>query len=129
MDSAYLLVIDNSPDHAQVTSSFLRNAGLAVRVVSASNTNEMEDVLKEKSPFLIIVGTQIPPTIKIGQIMQLADQYSIPTAMQVEPADTAHIESAIAVHPLMIINAEEDDQLMHVVKQNMSGGRTAREFI
>lgn len=128
MDSTYLLVIDSSPDHAQVTNSFLRNAGLAVRVVSAANVSELEDVLKDKSPFLILLGTQIPETIKIGQIMQLADQYSIPTAMQVEPANTANIESAIAMHPLMIINAEENDQLMHVVKQHMSGGKTAREF-
>ena len=55
MDSIYLLVIDDSPDHAQVINSFLRNAGLAVRVVNASGFSELEDVLKEKSPFLILI--------------------------------------------------------------------------
>lgn len=128
MDSAYLLVIDSSTDHAQVTNSFLRNAGLAVRIASASNVNELESVLTEKSPFLILLGTQIPETIKIGQIMQLSNQYSIPVAMQVEPGNTANLEQAIAMHSLIVINADENDQLMQVVKQHMSGGKTAREF-
>ena len=128
MDSAYLLVIDNSPDHAQVITSFLRNAGVAVRVVSASNFNELEDVLKEKSPFLILIGAQLPASVKISQIMQVADQYSTPVALQVKPEDTTNVEAAIATHPSLIINAEEDDQLMQVVKQYMSGGKTAREY-
>jgi diguanylate cyclase (GGDEF)-like protein len=128
MDSAYLLVIDDSPDHAQVITSFLRNAGVAVRVVSVSNFNELEDVLKEKSPFLILVGTQLPASVKISQIMQVADQYSTPVALQVKPEDTTNLEAAIATHPSLVINAEEDDQLMLVVKQYMSGGKTAREY-
>jgi len=128
MDSTYLLVIDDSPDHAQVTNSFLRNAGLAVRVVSASDFNELEDALKEKSPFLILIGTHLPASVKIGQIMQLADQHSTPVALQVNPEDLANIEAAVAIHPLLVINAEENGQLMQVVKQHMSGGNTAREF-
>lgn len=128
MDSAYLLVIDDSPDHAQVTNSFLRNAGLAVQVVSASDFNELEDALKEKSPFLILIGTHVPASVKISQIMQLADQYSTPVVLQVDPEDMGNIEAAIAIHPLLVINAEEDDQLMQVVKQHMSGGKTAREY-
>ncbi len=128
MDSTYLLVIDESPDHAQVTNSFLRNAGLAVRVVSASDFNELEGALKEKSPFLILIGTHIPASVKIGQIMQLAHQYSTPVALQVNPEDLANIEAAIAIHPLLVINAGENEQLMQVVKQHMSGGNTAREF-
>ena len=48
MDSAYLLVIDDSPDHAQVLNSFLRNAGVAVRVVNATSFLELETALKEK---------------------------------------------------------------------------------
>jgi len=128
MDSAYLLIIDDSPDHAQVTSSFLRNAGLAVRVVSANNVSELEDALTEKSPFLILIGTQLPESVKIGQIMQLADEHSTPIAIQVKPEDTSNVEAAIAIHPLLVINAEENYQLMRVVKQHMSGGKTAREF-
>ncbi len=57
MHSAYLLVIDSSPDHAQVINSFLRNSGVAVRVVSASGLDELEAVLNEKTPFLILIGT------------------------------------------------------------------------
>jgi len=128
MDSTYLLVIDNSPDHAQIVNSFLRNAGVAVRVVNASSILELEEALKEKSPFLILIGTQLPDSVKIGQIMQVADQYSTAVVLQFKSEDTANVEAAIATHPLLVINAEENDQLMQVVKQHMSGGTTAREY-
>jgi diguanylate cyclase (GGDEF)-like protein len=128
MDSAYLLVIDDSPDHAQVLNSFLRNAGVAVRVANATSFLELEDALKEKSPFLVLIGTQIPASLKISQILQLTDQYSISVAMQVKPEDIVNVEAAIASHPMLVINAEENDQLMQVVKNHMSGGKTAREY-
>ena len=128
MDSAYLLVIDSSPDHAQLVNSFLRNAGLAVRVVSASNLNDLENALKEKSPFLILIGTQLPTSLKISQILHMANQHTTPVVLQLKPDDSTIIESAIATHPLLIINVEENDQLMQVVKQYMSGGKDAREY-
>jgi diguanylate cyclase (GGDEF)-like protein len=128
MDSADLLIIDNSPDLAQVTNSFLRNAGLAVRVVSAGNIGELEGALQEKSPFMVLVGTQLPAAVKIGQVLQLTDQYSTPVVLQVEAAGNKVLEDALATHPLLIVKAEENDQLMQVVKQHMSGGKTAREY-
>ena len=73
MHSAYLLVIDDSPDHAQVINSFLRNSGVAVRVVSASNMDELEIVLEEKTPFLILLSRQLPAPMKISRILQVAD--------------------------------------------------------
>ena len=128
MHSTYLLVIDDSPDHAQVINSYLRNSGVAVRVVSASNMDELEIVLEEKTPFLILLSRQLPAQMKISRILQVADQHSTPVAMQVKAEDSANIEAAIATHPLLIINAEEDEQLMQVVRQHMSGGKTAREY-
>src|SRR5210317_1569292 len=128
MDSAYLLIIDESPDLAQVTNSFLRNAGMAIRVVSAGNINELEDVLQEKSPFLVLIGTQLPTSIKIGQVLQITDRFSTPVVLQVETAHTAEIKAGLATHPLQLIQAGENDQLMKVVKQHMSGGKTAREY-
>jgi diguanylate cyclase (GGDEF)-like protein len=128
MDSANLLVIDKSPEHAQVITSFLRNAGLAVRVASAFDINEIEVVLKEKSPFLLLIGTELPESIKIGQVLQAADEHSTPVVLQVKPGDAASIEPAIATHPLLIINSEENDHLMKVVKQHISGGKTVREY-
>ena len=128
MHSAYLLVIDNSPDHAQVINSFLRNSGVAVRVMSVSGLGELETALKEKTPFLILIGRSLPTSMKISQVLLAADQHSTPVVMQVEPDDTTNIEAAIATHPLLIINAEDNDQLMQVVKRHMSGGKTAREY-
>jgi len=128
MHSTYLLVIDNSPDHAQVITSFLRNAGVAVRVVSASGLDELETVLTEKAPFLILIGPRVPESMKVSQILQAADQNSTPIVMQVNPENTASIKAAIATHPLLVINAEENDQLMQVVKQHMSGGKDIIEY-
>ncbi len=128
MDSAYLLVFDHSPDHAQVINSFLRNAGIAVRVVNASNLNELEAALIDKSPFMILIGTQLPGAVKINQIVQIAEQYSTPVALQFMPGNTPNIEAAIRTHPLLVINAKENSQLMQVVKQHLSGGKTAGEY-
>ena len=128
MRSAHLLVIDNSPDHAQVINSYLRNSGLAVTVVSAADPDELEIVLQEKTPFLIVLGRQLPPSMKISQVLQAADHHSTPVAMQIKSEDSANIEAALATHPILIINAEEDEQLMQVVKQHMSGGKTVREY-
>jgi len=128
MHSAYLLVIDKSPDHAQAINSFLRNAGIAVRVVSASALDELEMVLREKEPFLILLGRQLPEGMTVSQVMLAADEHNTPVVMQVQPEDAVSIESAIATHPLTIINSDNDEQLMKVVKQHLSGGKSIREY-
>jgi diguanylate cyclase (GGDEF)-like protein len=48
--------------------------------------------------------------------------------LQVDATGSKIQEAALATHPLLVINAEENDQLMRVVKQHMSGGKTAREY-
>ncbi len=128
MHSAYLLVVDSSPDHAQVINSFLRNAGVAVRVISASGLDELEIVLREKTPFLILLGRRLPHSMTISQVLQAADEQKIPLVMQVQAEDADNIEAAIASRPLLIINSESDEQLMQVVKQHLSGGKTLREY-
>jgi diguanylate cyclase (GGDEF)-like protein len=128
MDSAYLVVIDNSPDHAQVITSFLRNAGKAVRVVGADSLKELKDIIKQHSPFLVVVGTQLPSSLKINQILQTAHEHSTPLVLQVVPDNTDIIEHAILAHPVLVINVEENDQLMLVVEQHMSGDKSARQF-
>ncbi len=127
MNSSHLLVIDSSPDHAQAVTSLLRNAGMAVRVANAANLGELKSYLQEFSPFLILVTTELPSTLKIGQILQAADQHSTPVALQISAADTDVIDEALASHSVMLINAEENDQLMQVVQQHISGGKSARE--
>ncbi len=128
MDSTYLLVIDNSPEHAQLINSYLRNAGIAVRVVNASTYNELESVLKDKKPFLLLIGTQPPAAMNIARITQTADQFAVPVALQLDPEQPDNIKTAIATHPILVINAKENIQLMQVVKQLMSGGKTAGEY-
>jgi len=126
MDSSYLLVIDNSPDNAQVINSFLRNAGMAVRVASASSQSEFEQVLKEHSPFLIIAGRQLPESLKIGQVLQIADKHSTPAVLQATSQNIAIVEEALATHSVQVINGKDNDQLMHVVQQHISGGKSVR---
>ena len=128
MDSANLLIIDKSSDNAQLINSFLRNAGLSVQVISATNASELEQAIKEKSPFLILLGTELPKSMKMTQLLQVVDKYSTPVALQINAKNNGIFEEAIATHPMMVINAEENDQLMQVVKQHISGGKSAREF-
>ena len=126
MDSSYLLVIDNSPDHAQVINSFLRNAGMAVRVANASNLSEFEQVLTEHAPFLILVGTQLPESLKIGQVLQAADKHSTPIILQATAGNSELTDAALATHSVQLVNGEENDQLMRVVQQHISGGKSVR---
>lgn len=128
MDSAYILVIDDSPDHAQTVNSFLRNAGIAVRVVSASNLLDLENILKEKAPSLTIIGPHTPSAFKINQVLQLAEMFASPVVLQLDIENPGAVNTAIATHPVLVINAEENDQLMQVVKSHLSGGKSAREF-
>ncbi len=127
MDSSYLLVIDDSPNHAQAINSFLRNSGMAVQVANASNLGELENILKEHSPFLVLVGAHLPASLGINHVLQAADQYSTPVALQVNPESTDIISTALTTHSVAVINAGENDQLMAVVKQHLSAGKSVRE--
>lgn len=126
MDSSYLLVISKSPDHAQVIKSFLRNAGLAVRVTNASDLSELEQFLKEHTPFLILVDTQLPKSLKISRVLQIADQHSIPIALQFASASSDVIEEALATHAVQVFNGEDNDRLMDIVQQHISSGKSNR---
>ena len=128
MDSAYLLVVDKTPDNAQKINSFLRNEGLAVTVLNAPDLRESEAVIAEQTPFLILISTPLPESVKVSQLMLLADQYSIPLALQVNPEDLKPIGAAIATHPLLVINNNENDQLLHIVKQHLSSGQISHEY-
>ncbi len=128
MDSAYLLIIEKSPDNAQAINSFLRNSGLAVQVINVVSASELTAAIKEKSPFLILVGTKLPSSMRIGKILKVADQHSTPVALQVDPKQVDTLKTALSSHPLLIVNTEENDQLMRIVKQHISGGKSAREY-
>ncbi len=128
MDSAFLLVVDNSPDHAQVVNSFLRNSGMAVRVANAVNLTELESALNDKAPFLILIGPELPSSLKMTKVLQLAQMHAIPVVLQATSGDIANVEAAISSHPILVISAEENDQLMQIVQQHLSGGKSAKEY-
>ncbi len=48
---------------------------------------------------------------------------NIPVVLQVQAEDADNIEAAIATHPVLIINSENNEQLMQVVKKHLSGGK------
>lgn len=127
MDSPYLLVVDSSPDQAQLIKSFLRNAGLAVRVANASNPSEYKQILKEHSPFLILIGEHLPESLKISQALQIADKHSTPIALQFNSENNDVIEAALASHSVQVINGTENDQIMQLVQHHISGHKSVRE--
>lgn len=128
MDGAYLLVIDSSGDRAQVINSFLRNAGLAVQVVNAFSFDAVETILKEKSPFMLLVGTQLPPGLTITQILQAAEQFQTAVVMQLKAGETMLVEAAVSNHSVQVINAEHNGQLIDLVKQTTSAHQATREL-
>jgi diguanylate cyclase (GGDEF)-like protein len=128
MQSSYLLVIDNSVERIQAVNSFLRNAGMAVRVISAASATELETSLREKLPFLVVLGTSVPDNLKTGKVLQAAKEHSVPVAMQVRPGKYANLEAAIGECSVQVIGADDHDQLMEVVQFHLSGGKSARKY-
>jgi len=128
MESSYLLVIDNSVERIQAINSYLRNAGMAVRVINAATAVELETSLQEKSPFLIVLGNQLPDTLKIGHVLQAAREHALPVVLQFEPGNYGNIESAIGDYSLLLVGADNHEQLMEVVQQHLSGGKSARKY-
>jgi len=126
MDSTYLLVIDHSPDLAQTINSFLRNAGMAVRVANASTMKEFEQVLVDHSPSLVLVGTQLPAQLRIGQVLHTADKHSTPVVFQFSPDSKELINAALVTHSVELISGDDNTQLMHVVQQHISGVKSIR---
>ncbi len=128
MDSSYLLVIDNSAERIQAINSFLRNAGVVVRVINATNVSELETILQEKSPFLIMLGAQLPDTLKINQVLAAAHANKTPVVLQLSPGGNGTVDTTICTHPLLVINTEDNEQLMEVVQQYLSDGKSSREY-
>ncbi len=128
MQSSYLLVVDNSVERIQAVNSFLRNAGMAVRVINAATATELETSLREKSPFLVVLGTSAPDKLKTGQVLQAARKHSIPVTMQVRPGKYANLEAAIGECSVQVIGADDHDQLMEVVQFHLSGGKSASKY-
>lgn len=128
MDSANLLVIDSSSEHAQTINSFLRNAGVSVHVSSAGNYSELEVSIREKPPILIIIGQQLPASLSIGQVLEVAELHAIPVALQLSAENTQIALEALASGFLTIISAEDNSQLKRLVESNMSGGQSVRQF-
>jgi len=127
MDSSYLVVIDTSPDHAQAINSLLRNAGLLVQVVNAPTLSKLKEVLREYSPFLVVVGAQLPESLKMSQILQATDQYSTPIALQIMPGSTGTIDAVLTERSAIMINADDNDQLVQVVKDCVASGKSVYE--
>ncbi len=127
MDGAYLLVIDNSPDHVQVIKSTLRNAGLAVWVIGGSKASEIESVLKEKAPFLLLTGPTLPPDLSMADILEMADPFPVSVASMLNAGDTVVLESAPTTRSVHVIHAGDDNQLIDLVEQTMSDAKSARK--
>ena len=128
MDSASLLVIDSSSEHAQTINSFLRNSGMPVHVTSVGNYSELEGSIREKPPILVVVGQQLPSALPIEQVLEVAERHSIPVALQLSADNSRIALEAVALSFLTIISAEDNLQLMKLVESYMSGGQSIRQF-
>lgn len=128
MDSANLLVIDSSSEHAQTINSFLRNAGYAVQVAYAANYSDLESNYRENPPILVVIGLHLPAALPLEQVLQFTAQHDIPVVLQLS-ADNGHLAlEAVASNSVTVISAEDNSQLIHLVQSHMSGGQSVRQF-
>lgn len=129
MDSNHLLVIDDSTEHTQTINSYLRNAGKSVQVSNVDNYTDLESHIRENAPFMILIGAQLPASMPIDQILQVAEKSAIPVVMQISADNTDTLLDAIAtVGGIQVISADDNAQLMRLVEKQMTGGQSVREY-
>lgn len=129
MDSNTLLVIDDSTEHTQTINSFLRNAGKSVQVSNVDNYNELEKQIRGNAPFMILIGPQLPASLPIDQILQIAEKFAIPAVMQISADNTESLLEAIDAHGgIYVVSADDNSQLIRLVEKQMSGGQSVRQY-
>jgi len=128
MDSAYLLIIDHSPECAEEINSLLRNSGIDVHTLFASSTAEAEKIIKSKSILLLIYHASAPKSAPVSKILQLAEKYKLAAAVRFAPDDPAVLVEALTFHSCLAINSEDDSLLINLIRKLRENGQSAHDY-
>ena len=128
MVSAYLLVVDLSPENAEEINSLLRNSGIIVHTLFADNLADAERQVEEHSPFLVIFNDTAAVDVSVAHLCGLAAKRQFNLAVRFTPSAPEVLLEALSEYACLGINAESDEQLTAVVERQLSLGNSAREY-
>ncbi len=128
MDSAYLLVVDLSPENAEEINSLLRNSGIIVHTLFADNLADAESQVEEHSPFLVIFNDTAATDVPVAHLCELAAKRQFNLAVRFTPSAPEVLLEALSEYACLGINAESDEQLTAIVERQLSLGNSAREY-
>jgi diguanylate cyclase (GGDEF)-like protein len=127
MDSAYLLVIDDSPESAEEINSLLRNSGISIHVLFASTTAETKLAIEANPPCLVIHNLGAKSGAPVSEVINLCTKNHIPIAIRFSPHSPDRLFEVLACGCCIALNAEDNSQLTSLVQQQLRSGRTATD--
>jgi diguanylate cyclase (GGDEF)-like protein len=126
MHSANLLVIDRSPEPAELINSLLRNSGKKIHVLHAATCVEAKRVLDSDSPILIIYVDPDPVDASLQEISVLADAYSTALALFTDLSDLQKLAETLQTTSCFVINSTQEDRLADVVSRLVKSSEEER---
>jgi diguanylate cyclase (GGDEF)-like protein len=124
MESVNLLVTDRSPESAEQVNSLLRNSGIKIHVIHTSSGMEVKRALDHDTPILIVYANPDPEETSVEEIAVLANQYTVPMAVMVEPESPEKVLEAIESNACFVINANQDQQLIETVERLIDNNKS-----
>lgn len=113
-----LIVMDDSPDLAQRVLSVCRNRGLVVHTHHADKMESLARLLDTAEPSAVVMQVQEGRPERPSQVRkQLAKHPQVPLILMLDTAAGDSLCDALGAVPDAVVDEEEDDQLVAVVKR------------
>jgi len=126
MHKVNLLVVDRSPESADLINSLLRNSGTIIHVIHVSSCVEVKRVLDNDSPILIIYVDPDPVDAPVHEISTLAEAFNIPLALFSDLSDPQKLTETLQATSCYVINSVREDLLAGAVGRLIKSSENER---
>lgn len=126
MRSVNLLVIDRSPESAELINSLLRNSGTKIHVIHAGTCVEVKRALDYDSPILIVYVDPDPVAASLQEISVLADAFNVPLSLFTDLSDLKKLAEALNTTSCYVINSANEDLLTEAVSRLVKSSQRER---
>jgi diguanylate cyclase (GGDEF)-like protein/PAS domain S-box-containing protein len=117
MHSVNLLVVDRSPESAELINSLLRNSGIKIHVIHAQASSEVKRALDHDSPVLILYADPDRSDAPMEDISELANAFSVPVALFTRLDDPEKLQAILTSTACFVINSENEELLTEAVSR------------
>jgi len=117
MHSVNLLVIDRSPESAELVNSLLRNSGIKIHVIHTESASDVKRSLDHDSPVLILYANPEKSEASIEEVSELAKAFNVPLALFIPMDDPEKLAEVLTRTACFVINAEDEELLTDSVSR------------